>query len=113
MDTNQLGETHLQTDSTGSVILSISDKAANDANMAAIDQLVGMTRYRHIVAWGKLLGFTPQTVQKSIIQAEAESAPSDAIQKIDGNWFRIGDIANDANQQRVNDLARHAPRLIS
>jgi hypothetical protein len=97
------------TEATNGVIFSISDKAANDANMAAIDQLVRVTKYRHIVAWGKMLGFTPQTVQNSVNEAEADNAPEDAIQKIDGQWLRVGDIANDSNRQRTNDLARLPP----
>lgn len=87
------------------VIPSIFDRAANDANMAAIDQHVRTTKFRHIVAWGKWLGFTPETVQKSVEQAEADHAPEDVIQKIDGEWLRVTDIANDANRKRFDELA--------
>ena len=88
-----------------SVIPRISDRAANAANMAAIDEFVRTGKYNHIVAWGKWLGFTPQTVQKHVEQAEAENAPEDAIQKIDGKWDLVGDIANETNRKWVNELA--------
>ena len=96
----------VQSAGDGSVIASISDKTAHAENIAAIDRLVVPGKYRHIVAWGKWLGFTPQTVLKSIELAKAEDAPEDAIQKIDGRWIRVGDIANQTNRDRVAELAR-------
>ena len=88
------------------VIPSTSDAAAFSANASAIDDLVHTMKYRHIVAWGKWLGFTPRTVQKHVLLAEQEDAPSDVVQKIDGIWIRIGDVVNDANRNRVEGIAR-------
>ncbi|WP_459556770.1 hypothetical protein [Lacunimicrobium album] len=90
----------------GTVIPSITDTVANAANMAAIDLLVVTRKYRHIVAWGKWLGITPQTVLKTIELAEKEDAPEDSIQKIDGRWLRVVDIVNQTNRNRVDELAR-------
>lgn len=106
MDTNLSVEPAKAPIPDGSVIPSTSDRAAFAANMAAIDELVRTRKYYHIVAWGKWLGFTPQTVQKYVDQAEAENAPDDVIQKIDGHWHRVGDIANESNRKRVNELAK-------
>ena len=87
-----------------SVIPSISDPAANEANIAAIDKLVKTRKYHHIVAWGKWLGFSPQTVQQSVEQAEADQAPEDAIQKIDRRWQRVAQ-----HRQRDESAARRGP----
>lgn len=88
------------------VIPSISDPAANAANMAAIDRLVRTTKYLHIVAWGKWLGFAPKTVQESVDLAEAEEAPVDAVQKLNGEWTRMGDLMNEENRKKVEELVR-------
>lgn len=88
-----------------SVIPRISDEAAMRTNMDAIDRIAGVTTYRHIVAWGKWLGFTPVAVQRELALAVQENAPADAIQKQDGRWARVGDIANDLNRQAVERLA--------
>src|SRR5688572_12544131 len=77
------------------VIPQQADAAANANNIAAIDRVSGHTAYRHIVAWGKFLGFTPETVLREIALAERENAPVDAIQKLDGRWHTVADIAND------------------
>lgn len=87
------------------VIPSISDRSANEANITAIDRLVRPPTYQYIVAWGKLLGFTPATVQQQIEQAERDCAPADAIQKIDGKWLRLEDIENGENRNQVERLA--------
>lgn len=91
-----------------SVIPRISDEQANTANIQTIDELVKTEKYHHIVAWGKWLGFTSHTIQKSVGIAEAENAPEDSIQKIDGDWLRVCDIANDANRKKVELLAMAA-----
>ena len=96
----------LQSFGDGTAIPSISNKASNAENMAAIDRLIVPGKYRHIVAWGKWLGFTPETVFRSVELAEADDAPEDAIQKIDGRWLRVSDIANQNNRDRVAELAR-------
>src|SRR5689334_8664917 len=83
-----------------SVIPSIADLAANNANMAAIDRLVATRTYHHIVAWGKWLGFTPDTVRNLVQEAEADGAPANAIQKIDGKWLTSGDIQNEGNRSK-------------
>ena len=90
---------------SSSLIPRVADKVANDANIASIDRLVKTPKYHHIVAWGKWLGFTPETVCKHIQEAEADSAPADAIQKIDGQWLRLADIANETNRRRVEEIA--------
>ena len=98
-------ETHsMNVDKT--LIPSISDKVAYAANMAEIDKLVAPGKFRHVVAWGKWLGFTPETVLKSVELAEADNAPEDSIQKIEGRWVRVSDIVNEANRMRVDELAR-------
>jgi hypothetical protein len=94
------------------VIPSIADKVANAANIAAIDRLIQASRYSYIIAWGKWLGFTPETVQASTREAEADDAPLDAIQKVEGRWLVLGDIQNDANRKRVEEIA-NAPRAWS
>lgn len=95
----------------GTVIPSMSDRAANDANLAAIDRQVRTEKYHHIVAWGKFLGFTPATITTSIQQAETDEAPLDAIQKVDGKWLRLGDIENETNRERVNAIAGQSGRV--
>lgn len=82
-----------------------SDAVANAANVAAIDSVAGESRYRHVVAWGKFLGFTPETVRSAVELAAVEGAPIDAIQKIDGRWLTLADIQNDMTRQAVCDLA--------
>jgi hypothetical protein len=89
-----------------SVIPSISDPAANAANIAGINRLVSPGTYRHIVAWGKWLGFTPETVLQQVREAETDHAPVDSIQKIDGKWLRLDDIESKSNRQAVDALAR-------
>ena len=90
------------------VIPRISDPVANAENMAAIDSLVTSERFPHIVAWGKWLGFTPETVRKSLEAAETDNAPEGSLQKIDGQWIRREDIANAENLRQVDDLVRHS-----
>ncbi len=87
----------------------MSDTAANTANIAAIDHLVTTQSYRHIVAWGKFLGFTPTTVSAYVAEAEADDAPQDSIQKIDGRWLCLGDIVNERNRRCVEELATLSP----
>ncbi len=102
-------ELNSQSKSSGdSVIPRMADNAANDANNAAIDRLVTTHKYLYIVAWGKFLGFTPETVRKYLIEAEAENAPDDAIQKTQGKWLCLADIENEENRQRVRNLANNA-----
>ena len=55
-------EPNRATSEDGTVIRSTADRIANEANIAAIDKLIGPTKFTHIVAWGKCLGFTPETV---------------------------------------------------
>lgn len=86
----------------------MADRAANDANIAAIDRLCRTQKYRHIVAWGKFLGLTPTTICSSLEQAEADNAPVDAIQKVGGAWLCLGDIVNETNRKAVGDLATPA-----
>ena len=88
------------------VIPSRSDRAAYEANMAAIDRLIGQCRYPYIVAWGKFLGFTPQAVQEYVQDAEADNAPAESIQKFDDGWSVLSDIVNETNRQRVMALAK-------
>ena len=87
------------------VIASTADRNAYSVNCLAIDNLVKTKRFRYIVAWGKWLGFTPDAVQKSVREAEAENAPSDAIQKIGTRWLVLDDIVNETNRKMVVDLA--------
>ena len=78
--------------------------------MDAIDTAVQATRYTYIVAWGKWLGFTPATVLDYLAQAEADGAPLDSTQKIDGIWLGLDDIANETNRKRVEALAGESPK---
>ena len=95
---------HHQSDN--SVIPSTADHEAFRANAEAIDRQVRTDRYFYIIAWGKWLGFTPQTVERYVRTAEFDDAPVDAVQKIDDEWIRLGDIANEANRKRVEEIAR-------
>lgn len=88
------------------VIPSRSDRAAYEANMAAIDRLIGACRWPYIVAWGKFLGFTPETVQEYVEEAEADNAPAESIQKFDDGWSELSDIVNETNRRRVMALAK-------
>ncbi len=103
------GEDISATDVT-STIPRISDTAAYEENMAAIDRLIRTARYHHIIAWGKWLGLTPETVRNMIEVAQLDNAPVDAIQKIDGRWLRLQDIENESNRNRVDDLASGSER---
>lgn len=93
-----------------SVIPSTSDAAAFSTNASAIDQHVSTDRYHHIIAWGKWLGFTPKTVEKYLTQAVADDAPADSVQKIDGQWVRLGDVGNETNRKRVDEIATNGYR---
>lgn len=88
-----------------SVIPSLADKAADRANIAAIDARVSPACYPYIVAWGKWLGFTPEIVSTFVAEAAADKAPRDAIQKIRGRWLRVKDICNDRNRETVKAAA--------
>lgn len=90
---------------SNTVITSTADREAYSANCLAIDKRVETQRFRYIVAWGKWLGFTPDTVQKSVLEAEAENAPSDAIQKIGTRWLVLKDIVNETNRKIIVYLA--------
>lgn len=59
-----------------------------------------------IEAWGKFLGFTASTISTQLQEAQADSAPREAIQKIDGRWLTLDDIQNATNRQRVIELAK-------
>lgn len=96
----------LQFAGDGTVIPRVSDMVANAENIEAIDQLVVSGKYRHIVAWGKWLGFTPSTVADHVRQAEADDAPSDVVQKVNGKWIRLDDVVNETNRRRVDEIAR-------
>lgn len=88
------------------LISSVSDRTAWSANCEAIDRLTHESRYPYIVAWGKFLGFAPETVHECLQKAEADNAPPEAIQKIDGEWLLLSSIQNDGNRRRVVALAR-------
>lgn len=74
--------------------------------MTDIDRIVRTQKYLYVVAWGKWLGFTPETVRDIVQVAELDDAPADAIQKIDGPWLRLGDIENESNRTFVDELAK-------
>jgi hypothetical protein len=78
--------------------------------IAAIDRLVKADTYRHIIAWGKWLGFTPSAVQESVRLAESENAPADVLQKVDGEWIRVGDIVNEEDRSQVDAIAKGGTR---
>jgi hypothetical protein len=92
----------------GTVIPLIADQVANAANQAAIDRLVSSEKYPCIVAWGKWLGFTPETVLQQVRQAEADNAPADAIQKVQEGWLRLADITSEVNRAAVVGLSHSA-----
>lgn len=96
--------------SAPSVVSSLADIDANVANAAAIDRLVLTRKYFHVLAWGKLLGFTPATVGEYVKLAEMDDAPSDVIQKVNGRWLRVNDIENEESRTRVNLLAHSGCR---
>ena len=87
-----------------SVIQKTSDTAANLANMRAIDEAVGDTKYRHVAAWGKWLGWAPATVKFVAQWAENDKAPITAIQNIAGEWVTVDGIAHAANREAVEKL---------
>jgi hypothetical protein len=86
------------------LIPSTADLIAFERNCKEIDLLVQPGKYPYIVAWGKWLGFKPVCVKNYLIQAEEDGAPQDSIQKIDGEWSRIGDVVNETNRYRVEAL---------
>lgn len=88
------------------VIRRISDPGANEANCDAIDRLIGECRHPYIVAWGKFLGFAPETVKEYIQKAEAENAPVEAVQKLDDEWILLSSIKDEVNRSRVANLAQ-------
>ena len=94
----------------GTVIPSTADPVAYRANMRAIDEQVAPKTYAYIIAWGKWLGFTPFSVQRSVDEAVVDNAPLDVIQKIDGKWLHLDGIANDTNRNRVMALANPSAR---
>ncbi len=87
------------------MIPSTADHAAWTANCQAIDRVTGTSRYPYIVAWGKFLGFTASTALDYLQKAEAENAPSEAIQKIEDQWLVVSNIRNETNRRLVIDLA--------
>ena len=97
---------HTAGENTASVIPKIADAVAYEANMIEIDRLVKTTKYRHIVGWGKWLGFTPDTVQRELAQAENDDVPIDVVQKAGNRWLRLGDIQNETNRLRVIELSK-------
>jgi hypothetical protein len=82
-----------------------ADREAYRANAEAIDSLVKAERHRFVVAWGKWLGFTPEEVQDHVAEAEADNAPHNAIQKMDGAWLTTDEIRNGDNLRKVTDIA--------
>lgn len=84
----------------------ISDTVAYKTNCEAIDRLIGECGYPYIVAWGKFLGFAPETVMEYVQQAEADKAPTDAIQKFEDQWMLLSAIRSDSNRRRVTELAK-------
>lgn len=90
-----------------SIIPFLSETAAYEENMAAIDRTIKTEKYHHIIAWGKWLDFTPDSVRNLIEVAILDDAPADAIQKIDGVWLRLRDIVNGSNRNHVDYLAGH------
>ncbi len=79
--------------------------------MVEIDNVVKTQKYHHIVAWAKWLGFTPESARKIIEEAQLDDAPADAIQKVDGRWLCLGDINNESNRNRVDNLATDSRRV--
>ncbi len=87
------------------VIPRLSDPIARQNNSAAIDRLIPTDDYRYIKAWGKFLGFTPETVQSYVNEARRVHAPPDVVQPISGGWLRLEDIQNETNRRQVEHLA--------
>lgn len=86
----------------------ISDRAAYEANIVAIDNVAKTQKYYHIIAWAKWLGFIPETARKILEEAQLDDAPPDALQKVDGRWLCLGDINNESNRNRVDNLAKES-----
>ena len=86
------------------VILSVSDVKAYADNALALDRVAGQTPYRYAVAWAKALGLTPVSLQATLAQAVADSAPVDAMQKLDGEWVLFSQVMNEHTRDALSRL---------
>ncbi len=79
---------------------------ATAANNAGINAIATSATHPYIAAWGKLLGFTPATVENELRLAAQDNAPADAVQRIGGKWTTLADIRSEATRQQVIALAK-------
>jgi hypothetical protein len=62
-------------------------------------------KYRHIVAWGRLLGSYSYYIADEVDRAAADNAPADAIYKnTEGKWQTYRDITNEGTKQQLDLL---------
>ena len=63
------------------------------------------SKYRHIVAWGKLLGSYPYYIEMQVDEAIKDNAPANAIYKAqDGTWHTYEGITNPDSRARMDAL---------
>lgn len=69
------------------------------------------SKYYHIVAWGHLMGSTPEYIEWEQHRAFSDGAPIDAIYKGgDGRWHTVDDIVYDDRRTEINEAAMELKR---
>ena len=62
--------------------------------------------YRHIAAWGKMMGSFAYFVRCEQAKAARDNAPIDAVYKREGVWITIRDCAESTQRDIANILER-------
>lgn len=72
--------------------------------------LLGLVRtpadYRHIKAWGWMMGSRAYYIEAEQQQAHADGAPLDAIYKRDGVWRRFADVERPDTREVIGKIIR-------
>lgn len=63
-------------------------------------------KYRHIKAWGLLLGSGPSYVRNEQKQALADNAPLDAVYKRDNAWILFSEVTNQETRETIGHYLR-------
>jgi len=61
-------------------------------------------KYRHIAAWGKMLGSMPYYIKDRQKEALADNAPITAIYKRDGKWDTFEEIQVESTRHELENI---------